>query len=56
MVDESEEVIEIRPEPDASLLLVPVPEGKASEYRLHHDFHPDQDTEVARPWRSQVRV
>ncbi|GAA2928010.1 hypothetical protein GCM10020221_24920 [Streptomyces thioluteus] len=51
MVDESEEIIEIRPEPDRmpGLLFVPVPEGKTSKNRLHPDFRPDdQEAEVAR--------
>lgn len=51
VVDESEEIIEIRPEPDQmpGLLFVPVPEGKTSKNRLHPDFRPDdQEAEVAR--------
>lgn len=51
VVDESEEIIEIRPEPDRmpGLLFVPVPEGKTSKNRLHPDFRPDdQEAEVAR--------
>ncbi|MFG2593664.1 VOC family protein [Streptomyces sp. NPDC048438] len=51
VVDESEEIIEIRPEPDQTpgLLFVPVPEGKTSKNRLHPDFRPDdQEAEVAR--------
>ncbi|MFC1437064.1 VOC family protein [Streptacidiphilus sp. N1-10] len=51
VVDETEEIIEIRPEPDQipGLLFVPVPEGKASKNRLHPDFRPDdQEAEVAR--------
>ncbi|WP_439944233.1 VOC family protein [Streptomyces sp. BBFR115] len=51
VVDESEEIIEIRPEPDKmpGLLFVPVPEGKTSKNRLHPDFRPhDQEAEVAR--------
>jgi len=51
VVDETEEIIEIRPEPDRlpGLLFVPVPEGKTSKNRLHPDFRPDdQAAEVAR--------
>lgn len=51
VVDETEEIIEIRPEPDRmpGLLFVPVPEGKTSKNRLHPDFRPDdQEAEVAR--------
>ncbi len=51
VVDESEEIIEIRPEPDRmpGLLFVPVPEGKTSKNRLHPDFRPDdQEAEVTR--------
>ncbi|MBB5782007.1 VOC family protein [Nonomuraea jabiensis] len=50
VVDESEEIIEIRPEPDRmpGLLFVPVAEGKTSKNRLHPDFRPDdQEAEVA---------
>ncbi len=49
VVDESEEIIEIRPEPDRmpGLLFVPVAEGKTSKNRLHPDFRPDdQEAEV----------
>ncbi|MFI6151551.1 VOC family protein [Kitasatospora sp. NPDC051170] len=51
VVDETEEIIEIRPEPDRmpGLLFVTVPEGKTSKNRLHPDFRPDdQEAEVAR--------
>lgn len=51
VVDASEEIIEIRPEPDRmpGLLFVPVPEGRTSKNRLHPDFRPDdQEAEVAR--------
>ncbi|MEU8359939.1 VOC family protein [Nonomuraea sp. NPDC048882] len=51
VVDESEEIIEIRPEPDRmpGLLFVPVAEGKTSKNRLHPDFRPDdQEAEVTR--------
>lgn len=51
VVDESEEIIEIRSEPDQmpGLLFVPVPEDKTSKNRLHPDFRPDdQKAEVAR--------
>ncbi|ROR37467.1 hypothetical protein EDD39_5611 [Kitasatospora cineracea] len=50
VVDETEEIVEIRPEPDRmpGLLFVPVPEGKTSKNRLHPDFRPDdQEAEVA---------
>lgn len=50
VVDESEDIIEIRPEPDRmpGLLFVPAPEGKTSKNRLHPDFRPDdQETEVS---------
>ncbi|MEV0595670.1 VOC family protein [Nonomuraea cavernae] len=51
VVDESEEIVEIRPEPDRmpGLLFVPVAQGKTSKNRLHPDFRPDdQEAEVAR--------
>ncbi|MFE2345412.1 VOC family protein [Kitasatospora cineracea] len=51
VVDETEEIIEIRPEPDRmpGLLFVPVPESKTTKNRLHPDFRPDdQEAEVSR--------
>lgn len=51
VVDKTEEIVEIRPEPDRlpGLLFVPVPEGKTAKNRLHPDFRPDdQEAEVAR--------
>lgn len=51
VIDESEEIIEIGPEPDRmpGLLFAPVPEGRTSKNRLHPDFRPDdQEAEVAR--------
>ncbi len=51
VVDETEEIIEIRPEPDRmpGLLFVGVPEGKTTKNRLHPDFRPDdQEAEVSR--------
>ncbi|BAJ32857.1 hypothetical protein KSE_71010 [Kitasatospora setae KM-6054] len=51
VVDETEEIVEIRPEPDRlpGLLFAPVPEGKVVKNRLHPDFRPDdQAAEVAR--------
>ncbi|MBB0242812.1 VOC family protein [Streptomyces alkaliphilus] len=51
VVDETEEIIEIRPEPDRmpGLLFVPVPEGKVAKNRLHPDFRPDDhEAEVDR--------
>lgn len=51
VVDEDEEIVEIRPEPDRlpGLLFVPVPDGKTAKNRLHPDFRPDdQEAEVAR--------
>ena len=51
VVDKTEDIIEIRPEPDRmpGLLFVPVPESKTAKNRLHLDFRPDdQEAEVAR--------
>ncbi|QKW23920.1 VOC family protein [Kitasatospora sp. NA04385] len=47
VVDETEEIVEIRPEPARlpGLLFVPVPEGKTAKNRLHPD---GQEAEVSR--------